>query len=56
MALQHIKGAYKKDREGLFTKARTRVNGIKLRLGRFRLYIRKNFLIIRVMRHWNRLP
>ncbi|KAK4826316.1 hypothetical protein QYF61_007401 [Mycteria americana] len=43
---QYIKGVYKKDRERLFTRAcsdRTRGNSFKLREGRFRLDIRKNF-------------
>jgi len=58
-AFQYLKGAYRKDGEGLFTRVcsnRIRENGCKLKEGRFRLDIRKKFFTIRVLRHWNRLP
>ncbi|KAK4811234.1 hypothetical protein QYF61_022131 [Mycteria americana] len=58
-AFQYIKGAYKKDRDRLFTRAcsdRTRGNGFKLKEGRFRLDIRKTFVTMRVVKHWSRLP
>ncbi|KAK4830139.1 hypothetical protein QYF61_008566 [Mycteria americana] len=56
---QYIKGAYKKDRECLFTRARsdrTRVSCFKLKEGRFRLDVRKKFFTVRVVRNRNRLP
>jgi len=58
-AFQYLKGAYRKDGEGLFTGVcsdRTRGNGCKLKEGRFTLGIRKKFFTMRVVRHWHRLP
>ncbi|KAK4816003.1 hypothetical protein QYF61_010871 [Mycteria americana] len=58
-AFQYLKEAYKKDGEGLFTRAcsyKTRSNGFKLKEGRFRLDIRKKFFTMRVVRQWNRFP
>ena len=46
VAFQYLKGAYKQEREWLFTRVdsdRTRRNGFKLGQGRFRMDIRKKF-------------
>jgi len=58
-AFQYLNRAYKKTGEGLFTRAcsdRTRGTGFKLKEGRFRSDIRKKLFVMRVVRHWNRLP
>ncbi|GAB0199230.1 mitochondrial enolase superfamily member 1 [Grus japonensis] len=58
-AFHYLKGAYRKDGEGQFIREcsdRTRVNGFKLKEGRFSLDVRKKFFPVRVVRHWHRLP
>jgi len=57
VAFQCLKGAYKKDREGLFSRARgNRTRVFKLMEDRFRLDRRKKFFTLRVVKHWNSLP
>jgi len=49
-SMQYLKGAYKQDGDWLFTwldSDRTRGNGLQLKDGRFRLNIRKTFLLLR---------
>ena len=58
-AFQYLKGVYKQEGEQLSSRVdsdRTKGNGLKLRQGRFRLDIRRNFFTQRVVTHWNRLP
>ncbi|GAB0193864.1 hypothetical protein GRJ2_001851700 [Grus japonensis] len=59
VAFQYLQGACKKNGERLFIKAcsdRTKSNDFKVTEGRFRLDIKKKFFMMRVMKHWKRLP
>jgi len=59
VAFQHQKGACEKEEERLFSSVccdMTRGNGFRLKDWRFRLNIRKKSFIVRVVKHWNRLP
>ena len=52
-AFQYLKGSCKKEGDRLFSmvcRDRTKGNGFKLKEGRFRLNIRKNFFTVRVMK------
>ncbi|KFV71873.1 hypothetical protein N307_15174, partial [Dryobates pubescens] len=58
VAFQYLKGAYKKVGEGLLRISgsdKTRGNGMKLEVGRFRLEVRRKFFPIRVVKPWNGL-
>jgi len=53
-AFQYLKGAYRKEGDNLFSKARcdrTRGDGFKLREGRFRLDVREKFFTMKVVKH-----
>ncbi|KAK4828402.1 hypothetical protein QYF61_026156 [Mycteria americana] len=51
VAFQYLKEAYKKG-DRLFSRACSN----RTREGRFRLDLRKKFFMMRVVKHWNRLP
>ncbi|KAK4810858.1 hypothetical protein QYF61_008830 [Mycteria americana] len=56
---QYLKGGYKEDGDSLFTRShmeKTRANGSKLLLGRFRLDTRGKFFTMRTISRWNNLP
>jgi len=58
-AFQYLEAAYRKDGDNLFSKAccdGTRSNAFKLRVGEFRLNIRRKFFMMRVVKHWSGLP
>ncbi|EMP36996.1 hypothetical protein UY3_05797 [Chelonia mydas] len=55
---KYIEGCCKEEGEKLFpltSQDRTRSNGLKLQQGQFRLDVRKNFLTLRVVKHWIKL-
>jgi len=59
VAFQYLKKACKKYGERLFTRTcsdRTKGNSFKLKEGRFRLDRSNKFFMMRVVKHWNRLP
>lgn len=57
-AFQYLNRTHREGTEGLdrSCSARTRRKGYKLKEGTFRLNIRKKFLTLWVVRHWNGLP
>jgi len=58
-AHKYLKGGCQEDGTRLFSvvpSSRTRGNGHKLKHGKFRLNMRKNFFPLRVTEHWDRLP
>jgi len=58
-AYKYLKGGCQEDGTRLFSLVpsdRTRGNRHKLKYGKLRLNMRKNFFPLRVAEHWNRLP
>jgi len=58
-AYKYLKGGCQEDGAKHFSvvpRDRTRGNGHKVKHRKFQLNKRKNFFILRVMEHWNRLP
>ena len=56
---RYLKGCHSAEGLALFSLAqegRTRSNGMKLQGSRYRLDIRKNFLTVRAISEWNKLP
>ena len=56
---QYLKGCHREEGIDLFSIApegRIRTNGWKLVRGKSNLEIRRNFLTVRTIKHWNRLP
>lgn len=58
VAFQYMKGAYRKHGVRLFREhvVTGKGNGFQLKGSRFRLDMRKKFLTVKVVRHWNRVP
>jgi len=58
VAFKYLKGAYRQEKEDLFRWSdsdRTRGNGFKWKVERFKLG-RNSYWMIRMVRHWHRLP